>query len=373
MDKIIYLDSAATTPLCPAAKKVIVDNLDDFYNVNSSYEPARKLRIKVEEAREYIAEIIGAKSTDEIYFTSGGSEANNWVLTNKFSLISDIEHSSVIGNINFKVDEDGLVNLEKFKQILEEYSNGFYPPIEVISTMMVNNEIGVIEPIREMVEMIHETPITYREKTLFHTDAVQAVGHIPVNVQELGVDMLSASGHKFGAIKGIGFVYIKNGIDIDPLIYGTQERKKRGGTTNALGVLTMESALRDSIEHLEERNEYIKKLRDKLLNELLSINGVKLNGSYNNRVVSNINVCIDEVNSQQMVAMCDSHGIMISSGSACHENEENVSHVLTGIGLSDEEAKNSIRITLSHLNTIDEIDYCCKIMPKIIERLRQTY
>ena len=234
-----------------------------------------------------------------------------------------------------------------------------------VSFMFVNNEIGTIQPIKELTSRAHQGG------ALFHTDAVQAIGHVPIDIKELNVDMLSASGHKFGAPKGVGFLYVKNGIKMHPLIYGgKQEQGVRGGTENVLGIIAMAAALEDSIVHIKERNAYIKSLRDKLLLALLSINGVHLNGSLENRVVSNINIRIDGVKGQDVVALADQYGICISAGSACNEGNAEPSHVLKAIGLTDEEALSSIRITLGHENTEDEIDYCCDIFPKIINRLR---
>ena len=214
--------------------------------------------------------------------------------------------------------------------------------------------------------MVHEN------KMWFHTDAVQAVGHIPIDVKKINCDMLSASGHKFGAPKGIGFLYIKtNGPDLEPFIHGgKQERGIRGGTENTLGIIAMADALEDSVKHMEERNKHIKWLRDILLSTLLSIDGVHLNGSLENRVVSNINIRIDGVSGQDVVAMANEYGICISAGSACNEGTAAPSHVLKAIGLTDEEALSSIRITLGYQNTFSEIEYVCDILPKIIAQLR---
>lgn len=362
MNKTIYLDSAATTPLCESAKKVIVEHLDNYYNANSLYDPARKLRIKVESARESIAEMIGAKSADEIYFTSGGSEANSWLTGQRDTSKSNIEHSSVVGVSLIKSNNNGIIDTNCVRRALDSGRLYLY---DTFSIMHVNNELGTINPIKDNAQLVHEC------KLLIHSDAVQSVGHLPINVQDIGLDMMSASGHKFNAPKGIGFAYIKNEIKMPPMIHGgSQERSIRGGTTNAVSILAMEAALKESITYMDERNAYTKTLRDKLLNSLLNVQGVKLNGSYDNRVVSNINVCIDGVNAQDMVAECNEYGILISAGSACHEGSATPSHVLKAIGLSNEEANSSVRLTLSHFNTMDEIDYCCKVLPNIIKTLR---
>lgn len=367
---MIYLDNAATTSICDAAKKVILDNMDEFYNPNSSYEAAHKIKVKVEEAREKIAELIGAEP-EEIYFTSGGSEANSWVTCNGFTLVSSIEHASVKPDYIFDVDSNGLVNCENFKLRIYELLNNDYDYFcihpSIISCMLVNNEIGVIEPIQEMAKIAHENDM------LFHVDAVQALPHMKINVKELGIDMLSGSSHKFGGVKGCGFLYVKNGIEIHPLINGgSQERGIRGGTTNVLGILAMAAALEDTTNQMNENNAKIAYLSDKLKGNMLNIKGVTLNGSTdkNTHLDSILNFRVEGVRGADVVAMADEFGIAISAGSACHEGDAHPSHVLKAIGLTDEEALSSIRISIGRNNTEAEIDYTCEILPKIIERLR---
>ena len=361
---MIYLDNASTTPICEAAKKAIIEHLDDFGNPSSSHSLGHKALMLIEDAREIIAKYINAEP-NEIYFTSGGSEADTWALKDKCSLASSIEHHAISPTFQFKVKSNGIADIEDMNQLL--LSNKIYSPINigVVSCMAVNNELGTVQPIDRMAKIAH------KYGALFHTDAVQAMAHLPIDVKELGCDMLSASGHKFGAPKGVGFLYIKNGINMVPLIHGgKQERSVRGGTENVLGIISMAAALEDSVKHMEKRNAHIKELRDKVLSTLLSINGVHLNGSLDNRVVSNINVRIDGVKGEDVVAMADQYQICISAGSACNEGTATPSHVLKAIGLTDEEALSSIRITLGHQNTIYEMEYVCDILPKIIERLR---
>ena len=367
---MIYLDNAATTPICEAAKKAIIKHLNDFGNPSSSYEFGHKALMLIEDARARIANCINA-APEEIFFTSGGSEANNWALVGRTRLASWIEHHSIMTNYGFSVDMDGIADPEYVREVIENYcrKGSYYHP-ELISCMYVNNEIGAIQPIKDLARIAHEHDL------LFHTDAVQAVGHLPIDVKDIGCDMLSASGHKFGAPKGVGFLYLKNGTYINTLIHGgKQEQGIRGGTENVLGVVAMAEALEDSVVNMEARNEHIRKMRDKLLYDLLTIDGVDLNGPLlNKRVCSNINVHINGVKGQDVVAMCDEYGICISAGSACNEGNAEPSHVLKAIGLTDEEALSSIRITIGHQNTFDEINYVCEIMPKIIARLRQiTY
>lgn len=363
-----YLDNASTTPICEAAKKVILENLDEFYNPNSSYETARNVKMKVEEAREKIAELIGAES-NEIYFTSGGSEANSWVMCNGFSVASNIEHHSIKSDFKINVNSNGLIDCTKFKtKIHEMKDNDFCISPSIASCMFVNNEIGVIEPIKYLAKIAHDNNM------LFHSDAVQAFPHMKIDVKNLGVDMMSCSGHKFGSPKGIGFLYIKNGISVNPLINGGgQERGIRGGTTNVLGILAMAAALEYTITHMDENNAKLSCLSKKLKDNLLGVKGVTLNAidAKTPCIESILNLRIDDVKSSDLVTMCDLYGIEISSGSACNEGTAEPSHVLKAIRLTTEQALSSIRISLSHLNTEEEIDYVSKMLPKIISRLRQ--
>ena len=358
---MIYLDNAATTPICDAAKKAIIEHLDDFGNPSSVHEFGYKARELIEEARAKIAQVINAEP-NEIYFTSGGSEANTWALHYGSSFASTLEHHSVVPNIFYNtVDNFGMISINDLEKKVRKFDR-----IDMISCMTVNNEIGTIQPIKNLARMAHHNGY------LFHTDAVQAVGHIPIDVKDIKCDMLSASGHKFGSPKGVGFLYVKNGVDLFSLINGgKQERGIRGGTENVLGIIAMAAALEDSVKHMEERNEHIKKLNTRLLIELLSIDGVYLNGSFEHRVNSNINVRIDGIKGEDVVAMCDQYGICISAGSACNEGVATPSHVLKAIGLTDKEALSSVRITIGHQNTIEEIEQAAKIIKEVITILRK--
>jgi cysteine desulfurase len=231
--------------------------------------------------------------------------------------------------------------------------------------MYVNNELGTKYNIKDLAKVAHANCI------YFHTDAVQAVGHIPIDVKDIGCDMLSASGHKCGAPKGVGFLYVKNGIRIHSLIHGgKQENGIRGGTENVLGIISMAAALEDAVQHMDERNAHIKHLRDKLLDKLLQIPGSHLNGSLENRVPGNINIRFDGVSGARLVALCSLYDVYISSGSACNEGTPTPSHVLKAIGLTDEEALSSVRITIGHTNTEKEIDTAADIITKLVERIR---
>jgi cysteine desulfurase len=232
--------------------------------------------------------------------------------------------------------------------------------------MYVNNELGTIQPVKELVDIAHN------KKMWFHTDAVQAVGHIPLDVKDIDCDTLSASAHKFSGPKGIGFLYVKkNGPTLDPLIYGgKQEQGLRGGTENVLGIISMAAALEDAIEHMDERNKHIKHIRDRLLDRLLQVPGAHINGSLENRVCSNINIRFDGVSGSRLVTLCSLYGVYISSGSACNEGIATPSHVLKAIGLTDEEALSSVRITLGYTNTEEEINAAADIITQLVERIR---
>lgn len=363
----VYLDHAATTPLCDAAKQAIIEHLDDFGNPSSAHSIGHKAKMLIENARERIAKCINAEP-NEIYFTSGGSEANTWALKDKCSLASSIEHHAISSTFRFKIKSNGVADIEDMNRYLLQ--NKIYSPIKIgiVSCMAVNNELGTIQPIAKMAKIAHDYG------ALFHTDAVQAMAHLPIDVKALGCDMLSASGHKFGAPKGIGFLYIKKGREWDRLINGgKQEQGLRGGTENTLGIVAMAEAIEDTVANMYERETQIGWFRKILLNCLLSIDGVYVNVDEMinvNRIYSTINIRIDGVKGQDVVAMADQYGICISAGSACNEGNAEPSHVLKAIGLTDEEALSSIRITLGYQNTLEEIEYVCDILPKIINRLR---
>ena len=336
---MIYLDHSATTPLCDAARQTILNCLDDFGNPSSSYELGRQSRLLIEDARQRIAKCINA-NPDEIYFTSGGSEANTWALSDEISISSCFEHHSVKAHYNnVLVDKNGIVRPHCFSHINHSLAKCF----TLESCMYINNEIGTIQPIKEI------SGIAHGKQMLFHTDAVKAVGHIPIDVKDLNCDMLSASAHKFGGLKGTGFLYVKDGTYISPLIYGgKQEGGRRGGTENVLGIIAMAAALEDSVDNMDKRNKHIETLRNSMLDKLLQIDGAHLNGSLTNRVASNINIRFDSVSGSQLVTLCDLHGVCISSGSACNEGIAQPSHVLLAIGLTDMEALNSVRITIGY-------------------------
>lgn len=359
----IYLDNSATTPICDAAKQAIITHLDDFGNPSSAHELGRQSRILIEDARERIAKCINA-SPEEIYFTSGGSESNTLALNGRrYSASSKFEHHSVKTNWpKISITKDGFIKAHKLNNTISEWWEN---PFDTMSCMYVNNEIGTIQPVKELATIAHRYGI------LLHTDAVQAVPYIHIDVKDLGCDMLSASGHKFGAFKGSGFLYANARSRVRPLINGGhQESSVRPGTENILGIISMAAALEDTVEYMDERNEYIQTLRDKMLDMLLQIPGATLNGSLENRVPGNINIRFSGVSGAKLVTLCSLYGIYISAGSACNEGISEPSHVLKAIGLTDEEALSSIRITIGHQNTEAEIVEAADIIIKLVERIR---
>lgn len=361
---MIYLDWSSTTPICAAARRAIADCVDDWGNPSSSYEFGRRSRVLIEDARERIAKCINAKP-DEIYFVSGGSEANTWALHGKRSLASKIEHHSVDPYFSIYPEKTGILDPGYVDLVMRHHTYRLGQPIDILSCAYVNNEIGTIQPIKELAKVAHNN------HALFHTDAVQAMAHISIDVKDLGCDMLSASGHKCGAPKGVGFLYVKDGVEINPLIHGgKQEQGKRGGTENILGIVSMAAALEDAVEHMEERNKLTAAFRDIMLDRLLRIDGSHINGLLENRVASNINIRFDGVPGTRLVTLCDMYGICISSGSACNEGSAEPSHVLKAIGLTDEEASNSVRITVGYRNFETEVKDAADIIAKLIERIR---
>ena len=359
----IYLDYAATTPMCEAAKKVIIEHLDDFGNPSSSHEFGRQSRVLIEDARERIAKCINA-NPEHIYFTSGGSEANTLALNERrHSASSKFEHHSVVSDWpKISITKDGFIKSHKLNNMLSEW---WEIPFDVMSCMYINNEIGTIQPVKELAD------IARRHGIRFHTDAVQAMPYVHIDVQDIGCDMLSASGHKFSAPKGIGFLYANEKSRINPIIHGgKQENGIRPGTENILGILAMAAALEDTVEHMDERNKYIENLRNSLLDKLLKIDGACLNGSLDNRAPGNINIRFDGVPSSRLVTLCSLYGVHISAGSACNEGISEPSHVLKVIGLTDEEALSSIRITIGHQNTEEEINEAANIITMLVNRIR---
>ena len=379
MAKTIYLDNAATTMVNPKVVDAMMPFFTEYYgNPSSIYSFAGKAKEAVEDARAAIAGILGAK-TEEIYFTGGGSESDNWALKataemygskGKHIITSTIEHHAILHTCDYLekqgfeityvgVDENGRIKLDELKEAIR-------PDTILISVMAANNEIGTIQPLKEIGAIAKEHGI------LFHTDAVQAFAHIPISVDEMNIDMLSASGHKINGPKGIGIMYIRKGVKIGSFIHGgAQERKRRAGTHNVPGIVGMGMAAKIATEEMQERMAYECKLRDHLIERVLTeIPYSRLNGDRTNRLPNNTSFCFRFIEGESMLILLDQAGICGSSGSACTSGSLDPSHVLLAIGLPHEIAHGSLRLTLSEQTTMEEIDYTVDELKKIIERLR---
>ena len=379
MSKLIYLDNAATTAVKPevfeAMKPYFMEN---YSNPASVYSFAGQSKKVMEEARETIAASIGAKS-QEIYFTGGGSESDNWALKGtaeafkdkgKHIITSKIEHHAILHTCEYlekqgyeitylDVDEDGLVSPADVEAAIR-------PDTILISIMFANNEIGTIEPIREIGEIAHKAGV------LFHTDAVQAYGHVPINVEDMHIDMLSASGHKFHGPKGIGFFYLRNSVKLGAFIHGgAQERSRRAGTHNVPGIVGMAKAAELAMKNMEENTKKEIALRDHLIERLQKeVPYCRLNGHTQKRLPNNVNFCFRFVEGESLLILLDQQGICASSGSACTSGSLDPSHVLLAIGLPHEIAHGSLRMTLSEDTTMEDIDFTADQIKKIVERLR---
>ena len=377
--KLIYLDNAATTRVKPEVVEAMMPYLTQYYgNPSSVYEFSEEPKRAITHAREVIAQAIGAK-TNEIYFTGCGTESDNWALKataeayagkGNHIITTKIEHHAILHTCEWlekhgvevtylDVDENGLVSPEAVEKAIR-------PETILISVMFANNEIGTIEPIREI------GAIAKKHGVLFHTDAVQAFGHEPINVDEYNIDMLSASGHKINAPKGVGFLYIRTGIKIRSFIHGgAQERKRRGGTENVSQIVGMGKAVELAMATLEERKEKETKLRDYLIDKVLSmVPYARLNGDRTKRLANNANFAFQFIEGESLLIMLDMAGICGSSGSACTSGSLDPSHVLLAIGLPHEIAHGSLRLTLSEDNTVEEMDYVAETIRDVVERLR---
>lgn len=379
MSKLIYLDNAATTQVYPEVLEAMIPYFTEHYgNPSSIYSFAGESKRAVDAARNTMAEFLNA-STEEIYFTGGGSESDNWALKataeayankGKHIITSKIEHHAVLHTCEWlekhgfevtylNVDENGLVDLEELKAAIR-------PDTILISVMFANNEIGTIEPIAEIGKIAQEHGV------LFHTDAVQAFGHVPIDVQAMNIDMLSASGHKINGPKGIGLMYIRKGIKIGSFIHGgAQERHRRAGTHNVPGIVGFAKAVELASRDMDRRMKYETELRDYYISRVeKEIPYAKLNGDRVKRLPNNTNFCFRFIEGESMLILLDQKGICASSGSACTSGSLDPSHVLLAIGLPHEIAHGSLRATLSEKTTKEDIDFTVDELKKIIERLR---
>lgn len=378
--KIIYLDHAATTFVKPAVLESMLPWFTDFGgNASSIYWLGRESRKAVETARIDVAKCLGAAESREIYFTASGSEADNWAIKGaaaaglkkgKHLITSSIEHPAVMNVFEYlekqgfevtwiPVDSEGIVNPEDVRKAIR-------PDTTLISIMMANNEIGTIQPIAEI------GAIAKANKVLFHTDAVQAAGNIPVNVQELNVDMLTISGHKFYGPKGVGALYIRNGVKIEPLIHGGhQERGKRAGTENVAGIVGMATALKLAVENLDTHAAHLTHLREKAKAAILArVPHIRLNGHAEKRLPGNLNFSFRFIEGESLLLMLDMKGFAASSGSACTSGSLDPSHVLLAIGLPHEIAHGSLRMSFGDVNTDADVDALVDALDEIVLKLR---
>lgn len=378
MSRFVYADNAATTSVSPEVLSAMLPYFGSEYgNPSSLYGLGRKSAEAIAEARTKIASLLGAKP-NEIFFTSCGSESDNWAIKGaahanmskgKHIISTVYEHHAVLHTLDalkkdgfevtlLEVDGEGLITPEQLEKAIR-------PDTILIAMMYANNEIGTILPIKELAEVAHA------HKILFFTDAVQAVGNVPINVADLGVDMLSLSGHKIHAPKGIGALYVKTGTRLHNLIDGGgQERRRRGGTENVAYIVGLAKALEIAIEQLPDM-ERIKKMRDRLASEISKIPATRINGSMEQRLPGNLNVAFEFIEGESLILLLDMAGIAASTGSACSTASLEPSHVLLSIGLPHEKAHGSLRLSLSHENTDEDVDYILEKLPPIVARLRE--
>ena len=380
MAKLIYLDNAATTQVYPEVLDAMLPYFTEHYgNPSAIYSFAGESKKAVDEARANVAALINAR-TEDIYFTGGGSESDNWALKataeayeskGKHIITSKIEHHAILHTCAYleqkgyevtylDVDEDGKISLEELEKAIR-------PDTILISIMSANNEIGTIQPIKEIGKIAHDHGV------LFHTDAVQAFGHIPIDVEEMNIDMLSASGHKINGPKGIGVMYIRKGVKIRSFIHGgAQERKRRAGTHNVPGIVGIGTAAKLAKENMKERSAKEIALRDHLIERILKeIPYTRLNGHRTDRLPNNANFCFRFIEGESMLILLDSKGICASSGSACTSGSLDPSHVLLAIGLPHEIAHGSLRLTISDQITMEDADYVVDNLKEIVNHLRE--
>lgn len=376
---IYYFDNSASTKIKPEVLDSMMPYLKNSYgNPSSIYSLGRENKKAIDNARDKVAIALGANS-QEIYFTGSGTESDNWVIKGiatanrskgNHIIVSNIEHHAILKPCEFlqkhgfkisylPVKKNGIIDLEELKKTIRDDTI-------LISIMFANNEIGTIQPIKEIGEIAKEKGI------YFHTDAVQAIGHIPINVKELNIDLLSMSGHKINGPKGVGVLYIRNGVKIDNLLHGgSQERNRRASTENVASIVGLGTAIEIAVKNIDEKNEYLKNLREKTIEGITTkIPYTIVNGDREKRLAGNVNVCFKYIEGESILLLLDQLGICASSGSACTSGSLDPSHVLLAIGLPPEIAHGSLRLSFSTDNTEEEVDYLLKVLPNIIEKLR---
>ena len=376
----VYADNAATTSVSKTALNAMLPYLtEDYGNPSSLYGFAQRAAEALAQARATVAECLGAASPKEIYFTSGGSEADNQAIMSaarvgarkgkKHLISTKFEHHAVLHTLKrlekegfdvtlLDVHEDGVVRIEDLKAAIREDTC-------LVTIMFANNEIGTVQPVEEIGALCREKGIP------FHCDAVQAAGHMPIDVEKMNIDMLSISGHKFHAPKGVGALYVRKNIPLFNLIEGgAQERGKRAGTENVAGIVAMAAALKESVDNMEADSKKMIAMRDKLFAELSKIPHSKINGSLEHHVPGTVNMCFEGIEGESLLLMLDANGICASSGSACTSGSLDPSHVLLALGLPHEVAHGSLRLSIGEYNTMEEIDHICKVVPQVVEYLR---
>ena len=376
----VYADNAATTALSPEVLNKMMPYLTEVYgNPSSLYQIGSEAKDAVEEARQTVADLIGAEHASEIYFTSGGSESDNWAIKGvanalakkgkKHIITSKFEHHAVLHTCAalekqgfevtyLEVYENGIVKPEDVKAAIR-------PDTALVTIMYANNEIGTIQPIAEIGKICKEA------KVLFHTDAVQAMGNVPINVVEDNIDLLSLTAHKFHGPKGCGALYVRRGVRPEILIDGgAQEKGRRAGTENVAGIVGLAEALKIAVSRMDERREKLTAMRNRLVDGLLKIERSRLNGDRDMRLPGNMNMCFEGIEGESLLLKLDLAGISASSGSACTSGSLDPSHVLLSIGLPHEIAHGSLRISFSDNNTEEDVDYILETVPGVVEYLR---
>ena len=380
MKRFVYADNAATTSVSPEVLNQMLPYFtEEFGNASSLYELGSRAKTAVNKARQQIADAIGAVNQNEIYFTGGGSESDNWAIKGvaesmakkgkKHIISSAFEHHAVLHCLErlkksgfeitlLDVHEDGLVRVEELEAAIREDT-------ALVTIMYANNEIGTVQPIREIGE------VCKKHGVIFHTDAVQAVGNLPIDVVKDNIDLLSMSSHKFHGPKGVGALYIRRGIVIPNLIDGgAQERGRRAGTENTAGIVGMGAAIEIAVNTMAEKAEKLCKIRDYIIDNALKIEKSRVNGDRKHRLPGNVSLCFEGIEGESLLLMLDLKGVCASSGSACTSGSLDPSHVLLSLGLPHEIAHGSLRLSLSYDNTLEDAEYILSVLPSIVERLR---
>ncbi len=380
MEKFIYADNAATTAVSNKVLEQMMPYFNEQYgNASSLYSFGQKAKAAVNKAREQIASAIGAENSNEIYFTGGGSESDNWAIKGvahsmakkgkKHIISTAFEHHAVLHCLDklkkegfeitlLDVHSDGLVRVDELEAAIREDT-------ALVTVMYANNEIGTVQPIKEIGE------VCKKHRVIFHTDAVQAVGNILIDVKDAAIDLLSMSSHKFHGPKGVGALYIRKGIVIPNLIDGgAQERGRRAGTENTAGIVGMGAAIEIAVATMEERAKRLSEIRDYIIDNALKIERSRVNGDRKHRLPGNVSLCFEGIEGESLLLMLDAKGVCASSGSACTSGSLDPSHVLLSIGLPHEVAHGSLRLSFSDENTMEDAEYILSVLPPIVERLR---